>query len=377
MATSTSLSLDDVIARIQPDAAVLAEGRRRMTDIWHGRATDSLPILFSSPLEEPLQSFPDARVRFQDRDAMLYSWAAGLAATARAGSDAQLGIRADTGTGTLATLAGCALLPCEHALPWTTHCTPEQLATFDPTLVDYAEGGIMPRVRELYTYFRERLPACVALFCADTQGPFDLAHLLAGNDFFTLLYDDPDGAHALLEKATALYIAGTLALKGMIGEPLDGGTHFNMALANGGVRVCADTATLLSPAMIEEFVIPYDTRGMAPFGGGFVHYCGDNAALLQALIAHPQVHGLNFGNPERHDFAVIIPALIAAGKCYAGTIPREDEETLDAYFTRVIGYTGDTQRGLIFMPALRPAEMAEPARVLDRWRSLQYVCETG
>ena len=50
---------------------------------------------------------------------------------------------------------------------------------------------------------------------------------------------------------------------------------------------------------------------------------------------------------------------------------RADDETLAAYFCRVIGYTGGTRKGLIFTPELRGDEAAQPDRVLDLWRSLQ------
>ncbi|HEX2949529.1 MAG TPA: hypothetical protein VHV83_08190, partial [Armatimonadota bacterium] len=127
----------------------------------------------------------------------------------------------------------------------------------------------------------------------------------------------------------------------------------------------------LSPDSIAEFVLPYQERALAAFGGGFIHYCGDNAALYDGELRSPMVRGVNFGNPERYDFAVVIPQLIEAGKCYAGSIPRRDEESLTDYFRRIIGYTGGTRKGLIFSPSLLPEESAEPQRVVDLWRSLQ------
>jgi uroporphyrinogen-III decarboxylase len=369
MSTAT-LSLEALLAAIQPDAQAVADGRRRMTDIWHGRPTDSLPLCFGASAPEGVAWNPDMRTHVADPDQMLYDAAIGLACTARAGSDAQLAMRVNSGTGTLATLAGCTLLPSEHALPWTTHITRAQIDAFDPG-ADLATLGIMPQVQAWYARFRAQLPACVGFFCADTQGPFALAHLLYGDDIFYDITDDPGFVHALLEKTTALYIGATRLMKTWIGEPADRGLHFSFALANGGVRACEDTATLLSPADIDTFVLPYQARALEAFGGGFIHYCGNHAALLQGYMDNPWVRGLNFGNPERHDFGVILPALIARGKCYAGTINRLDDESLDAYFRRVVGYTQGSQRGLILTPELRGDEVAEPARVLDTWRAAQ------
>ena len=301
---------------------------------------------------------------------MLYNWTAGLVGKARAGSDAQLALRADTGTGTLATIAGCELIPSDYCLPWTTHLSHDAMAAFDAS-GNLAERGIMPEVREYYAAVRERLPEEVHCFCADTQGPFDLVHLLYGNDLFYAVYDEPEFIHALLEKVTQLYIEGTRMMKSWISEPLDEGFHFDLALAYGGVRVCEDSSTLLSPTMVAEFVLPYQRRALEAFGGGFVQYCGHNDALYAGVLANPAVRGLNFGNPERHDFAKVIPDLQAAGKCYYGAIPRAENETLDVYFRRVIGYTGGRRKGLIFTPHLRAEEAAEPQQVLDTWRALQ------
>lgn len=92
-----------------------------MEDIWHNRATDSLPILFATHAPAGAVGCGDMRRHVAEAECMLYDFAAGLVATARAGSDAQLAIRANTGTGTLATTAGCGQLLSEYGLPWTTH----------------------------------------------------------------------------------------------------------------------------------------------------------------------------------------------------------------------------------------------------------------
>ncbi|HEX2947955.1 MAG TPA: hypothetical protein VHV83_00025, partial [Armatimonadota bacterium] len=282
---STARSLDALIELIQPNEHVLADGARRMEDIWHGRSTDSLPLLFSAPVREDVSS-----EGLNPNEQMLYEWTISLVGAARSGSDIQLTIRANTGTGTLATIAGCQLTPCENNLPWTEHITRETIEAFDAD-ADYAHAGIMPQVHDLYAYFKTKLPSCVHFFCADTQGPFDLAHLFYGEEIFYALYDEPEFVHQVLEKATKLYIRGTKLLKTWIDEPLDGGYHWGYRLANGGVRACEDTSTLLSPDSIAEFVLPYQERALAAFGGGFIHYCGDNAALYDGELRSPMVRG--------------------------------------------------------------------------------------
>ncbi|HOS44772.1 MAG TPA: hypothetical protein PK794_13870, partial [Armatimonadota bacterium] len=261
MSTAT-YSLDDLLAMLEPDPRALEDGRRRMADVWHDRPTDSLPILFGAPAPEGVSGGGDMRRHFEDDAQMLYDAVVGLLGVARAGSDMQLTIRADTGTGTFATVAGCELLPSEYALPWTTHLTREALQAFHPEEMTLAEAGVMPRVKRLYAYFREALPDDVHPFCADSQSPYDLAHLLYGDPIFYDMYDDPDFVHELLRKTTYLYVECTTLIKAWMNEPLDGGYHWGMAVANGGTRSCEDTATLLNAEAIAEFVHPYRSRGL-------------------------------------------------------------------------------------------------------------------
>ena len=369
MSTAT-LSLDALIELAQPDPRAIADGRRRMHDVFHHRPTDVLPILFAATAPEDIAWNADMRRHVDDPEQMLYDLVAGLVGWARAGSDAQLSIRVDTGTGTLASATGCQQLSSEYALPWTTHISRDAVEAFDPSAA-LASKGVLPRVRALYAEFRQRLPDYVGLYIADTQSPFDLAHLLYGDPLFYAMFDEPAFVHALLAKATTLYIEGSRLMKSWIDEAPDGGLHGTLAMTHGGVRACEDTATLLSPELIEEFVVPYRDQGLAPFGGGWVHYCGNNEHVYRSLLRSPWVRGINFGNPERHDFTRVLPELIAAGKFYYGAPPRGEEETLEAYFRRVISYTGGARVGLIFIPELRPDESVEPTRVLELWRGMQ------
>jgi len=364
------LSLTELIDLIIVDPQLVANGERRMEDVWCGRVTDSLPIHFYANGPENVQYVSDNVRQYQEDEVMLYNWACSLVAAARSGSDMPLTIRANTGTGTLATIAGCTMMPIATSLPWTNPITREEIEAFDPT-ADFSTRGIMPRVKNLYSYYREHLPTSVNYFIADTQGPFDLAHLLYGDELFYAIYDEPEFVHELMAKATTLYIRGSELMKSWIGEPLDGGYHWNLKMANGGVRCCEDTSTLLNGDSIAEFVAPYQQQALAVFGGGYVHFCGNNPALYRAVLENPYARGLNFGNPELFDFAVVLPELIAAGKCYQGGIPRNEGESLRDYFTRVISYTAGSRTGLIFMPSLWPAELNEPERVVGLWRELQ------
>ena len=67
----------------------------------------------------------------------------------------------------------------------------------------------------------------------------------------------------------------TQRLREVIGEELTSGYHGTLYMAEGGVRLCDCDSTLLSPQLFAEFSLPYLKEALEPFGGGWLHICGD------------------------------------------------------------------------------------------------------
>jgi len=161
-------------------------------------------------------------------------------------------------------------------------------------------------------------------------------------------------------------------MKANLGEPGGNGFHSNgLVMANGGVRICEDSPTLMSRDQIDEFVAPYTERALAAFGGGWIHYCGRNDHLFHALADQPHVRGFNFGNPEMNDLDLIMGELIGRGKVFYGGWNRFERETLEDYFVRIVRPLKGRKQGLIFCPELRGNEAKEPERVIDTWEKVQ------
>lgn len=358
----------DLYEKFPVNYTALADGKRRMTELLNGMSTDSLPIIFWA--NHNIQRCEHEYEILSSVEKHCYDQVFGLLGLAASGSDGQLAVRANTGCGTVATIAGCTLLPSETSLPWTIHISKEDIQNFNPDS-DYSSMGIMPLVKSYVECYKQLLPDFIHTFLADTQGPFDLAHLLYGDEIFYAIYDEPDFVTELMQKVTKLYIRATKMMKSWVGEDLDFSYHGYNILSNGGVRICEDTSTLLKPESVNEYVIPYQKEALQPFGGGFIHYCGDNDALYNGVINNPLVRLLNFGNPERHDFNKVIPDLIERNKVYIGNIYREPDELLLGYFKRVLECTAGTKRGLIFQPTLTTEEIKQPEKILDLWRNLQ------
>jgi hypothetical protein len=236
--------------------------------------------------------------------------------------------------------------------------------------------GTMQRGIEMMKYFREILGDSIHVYCMDTQGPFDLAHLLIGDDIFFQMHDDPEYVHHIMEVCLSLGIRAHTWMKEAAGEPLGFQYHGNEIYAeNMGIRICEDTTALLGPDDMAEFAMPYTGRLGQHFGGAWVHYCGRNDHLTEAVLKIPEVRAINFGHipghVHDHPFEQDMQMVSEAGKVYKGPWPKFDDETGTAYLRRMHAWAA---RGAL-IPNIGPAceedgELDSREKVLEYWYSL-------
>ena len=159
----------------------------------------------------------------------------------------------------------------------------------------------------------ENLSEVLHFVVPDNQGPFDLAHLIWGQEIFYALYDHPDVVHQLLDLATETYIEFSHFYKQKLGEPADSAYHTcGVRLVRGGVRICDDTPVLCSADTYREFIRPYNERAYTPFSGGWLHYCGNGNHLLEQMLATPGVNAVHMGNPDHCDLYELYQQMRAA-----------------------------------------------------------------
>ena len=349
--------------------------RQRLAAVYIGQEADFLPIIYDAPAHDvAIQA--DLHEQFFSPEAMLVAHLRRLVAVSSVPQDGLPCIRPNLGVVFVPSVFGLEPEVPPDVMPrFREHLTREQVWGFGLP-ADITTCGLVRRAIDIVRFFREVVGDRVHVYMPDTQGIFDIAHLVRGNDLFTEMYDDPAQAHALLELCLQAYLQTTRALKDAIGEPAESGYHGHgmvsgIYMAHGGVRVSEDTPTLLRPRHIDEFVVPYIVRALQPFGGGFVHYCGRNDHLFRALLAIPEVRGINLGNPEKHDPAAYMAAVLDQGKFYFGSWPRIAGEPLREYLARMLALAGGHRKGLIFL--LTPAELGadSPAEAVHLWRELQ------
>ncbi len=372
MAEGNGLHIKNVAPLIRLPSPTMDAGKHRMAALVSPVDADYLPLVFGVDIPEQ-KTFPtfDRRELFYDMDKMACEQAWGALGTLRSGSDGQPTIRVNTGAATVCSIFGLDQEILTDTPPWLQrHLAKDQIKKFEVP-EDVSRLGLMPYIREIYEFYRKHLPG-VPTYIADTQGPFDLAHLIYGDAIFYDVHDDPGFVRHLCELATQAYIRTTEYMKQITGETRDQAYHSCFFMAAGGVRCCEDTSTLLSPDSIDEFVRPYTNRALDHFGGGFIHYCGKNDHLMDVILNEmPNCRYFNLGNPEKHDFIDVLRRVKKTGKVYVGGPSRIKGQALETYFQMVLTALDGERRGLILMPDLTAEERGQPAMVMDLWRRLQ------
>ncbi len=358
----------DVVG-VDPDA--VEQNAQRHLAVQNG-AHDYKPILVGAPLTAKQQEVLPAGVslyeEYHSHDKTISNGLRGIAGMINSGCDVTPCIRPNVGTGSTPTAFGAVQEVFEDKMPWVTEHVPlTELDDFDPAAAPDSDCIKLALARA--QYMQEALAGSgITANCWDTQSPFDVAHLVIGDDIFFAMFDEPERLKALIDKCADMIIRHRRAFYAVTGQDVNFGRDGGNVTMRGGVRLSEDTLTLLSEEQLHEFAVPYSRKVLAALGGGFVHYCGRNDHLFDAVVNHmPECHMLNFGQPDLHDMKEVLQRLGEAGKAYCGSVPRQPDEGLQAYFERVLEEAAGG--GLILQPALRQDE--DRSAAVQLWRKLQ------
>lgn len=354
----------------QPQIRRAEERQRRF---WAGEKLEFPLMMQSGPLPPAAAALPssDYLQTAADPELMLAAGLRQALAGIAGNSDLVPSIRPNLGCAVTLSCLGLEQQFFPDRMPWLDRHLPlEKVRKLNPQEIEFR--GTFARGMEMLTFFRERLAGRLAVYPMDTQGPFDLAHLILGDDIFLLMYDEPEAVHQLMDFCAGFLEKLIREMKRAIGEPPDS-AHYQGTICSDsfGIRICEDTAVLLGPEQIAEFVIPYSRRLAEAFGGSFCHYCGRNDELTAQLLAEPAFKVINFGQipgkPELHDFHAEMEKVAAAGKQYYGCWPRLPGESFREYLLRLRPYAAAG----VFAPVLESAsvqEFASPEEVTTFWR---------
>lgn len=361
---------------ISEAVALLARGRERydraaesQCAAFHHEPTRQ-PLLLSAPLcgsQLDLPSFNYLEIH-NDREKMMISELRAALAAMNGGREAVPSLRANMGCGIVPSLFGVLPRLFADKMPWVKEHLPKGLlAEMKPD--DLKITPEFQMALDHMDYMRERLSGSgVRIYPVDIQGAFDTAHIVLGDDIFYEMYDDPDFVHHLLDLSChAIALALRECRARMPGSEREM-PHYNalvMPRDLGGLKLSEDTPTLLSRAQIEEFVVPYMRRALREAGGGYVHYCGRNPHLYEAVMNEPLAHALNFGNPEKHDMTQVLRDCAARGKLYYGGVAQKSGALDGNEIARLLRASRADGRLHLLLAHSCPCDEAE--RVGDQW----------
>lgn len=283
-------------------------------------------------------------------------------------------IRPNLGVIFVPSIAGLPYTVQPDQMPWPGDpLTREQIRAIPA--VDVAQASLMQYAAAFYGLHLAKGNPDIAAYLPDTQGIFDIAHLLYGEDIFYSIAEDLVWLRELMDLSLDLYTRASYRLKSLVHQADTemlhaNGTPQSVYFPHAGVRISEDTPTLLSPRMIREVVLPYIERGARPFGGCFIHYCGWHEPFFQQLCASPMVRAIDLGDSDKYNLHWLFERCAETQTVLYSRIAAQPGEEWEPYIRRLAGAIKDTGARCILRPLVFPADRAGCAKMRDLWHDL-------
>jgi hypothetical protein len=242
------------------------------------------------------------------------------------------------GTGVLASAFGCPVKeatgdgddPAVHG-----YCIHDVKDIAKLKMPDPYRDGQMPRVLKFIDYAREHSDLPVGL--TDMNSPLSTMMQMCGyENAFYWMYDEPQAIHDLMAMITEAFIEWVKVQKEHSGHELDetGGLQGVASPKGMGVWVSDDDLVTVTPALYEEFVVPYYSRLFTEFGGGHLHYCGNGRHQTENILKIEGVRAINNSPMGKVD---IFAELVKKAGCGRRTIEIQDGAPVDieGYYPRL------------------------------------------
>ncbi len=278
--------------------------------LWADEPMDPLPQAARPPADDgepwPSYAYNDA---FADPEKMLMNELGGVYATVRGRGIGPLNIRANYGTVILPSILGGPWQLTDNSLPWAHELPGGRDAL--RALIDRGPAdptaGLGSRCFETAAYYREvlakfpPLDRAIDIYHPDLQGPYDVAHLLAGPDIFLAGYDEPELVERLVDVVTRTYAAFMRRWIREVGIRDHFGltTHWGFYI-RGQIMLRNDTTIMLRAEHYRRFVQPFDGRLLGEFGGA-IHFCGKADQVHEPMLATPGLAGIHSSQPDLND----------------------------------------------------------------------------
>lgn len=217
------------------------------------------------------------------------------------------------GTGALATAFGAETILREGSLPAfepAFHTTDEARKMKKPNLF---KDGVLPQILERIQLYNEITQGKVILTPCDAAGPWSIAtSIWHYEDMLEAIYTDPDAVHHVMNIVTESLIDWWTIQEAYIGRWGRVNTSFSSPFLSRGCFIGDDCMVSVSPAIWEEFFLPYNNR-LSRERGGMIHYhcCMKYENHLESVIKTDGFIGFDASLPY-NDLDKIEAALVKA-----------------------------------------------------------------
>jgi len=349
----------------------LSEKKRAHETFWRGEGP-SLILIPTGAMEQ--YDLAGYRERFENPALMWESEMLRARQVVDWPTDAIPTVRPNLGVIFVPAIAGAGYQIQEGSMPWPSEPLSRD-AIRNVRERDVKTAKLMQLATGFYALHRSQGGNEIAAYHPDTQGVFDIAHLLAGEEIFLQLSDEPEWVRELMDISLDLYVRVSCELKTMLreaaGEMIHGhGTPQGVYFPHAGVRISEDTPTLLSPRMLAELVLPFIERAAEQFGGAFVHYCGRHNAFFEQLCRCSQVRAIDLGNSEAYDLHWLLERCARGGKVLYSRVAALVSEDWRSYLLRIATAMKETGARVILRPMVFPETREESRAMLDLWHEL-------
>lgn len=189
---------------------------------------------------------------------------------------------------------GCEVVYLPGESPWAKHALDDISQVWSLRPRPIGETYMLRRELEYIDHFQRRLGTDVPMWTPDIQCPFSVAaQIVEPNALFMACLTDPQAVHHLVGMITDFQIELARTFLSRIEHPGFPGANFPCVSENIGLCLADDTPLImLSPAMYEEFALPYNSRIGEAFGGVHVHSCGDYRHNLDNILKITNVRSI-------------------------------------------------------------------------------------
>jgi hypothetical protein len=148
------------------------------------------------------------------------------------------------------------------------------------------------------------------------------------------------------------------------------GTQQGLFFPHVGVRLSEDTATLLSPQMIDEFVLPYMKMAAEPFGGAFVHFCGRHEYLFEEIVNQDFVTAIDLGNPGMYNIEWLFERCANTDTIFYGKTGCAGDISWRDYISKIAAIVRQTGARCVLRPDVFPSDRQECEQMQKMWHAL-------